>query len=200
MRPSFAILFPDSSVFKIYVGYDRTAYSNYTDNNRYLFCLGENNVYLNSTFRTAISGGWEWFSGMAYSLFDRKVDGAVTEGDHWCEKQTELHFKTKLSKKFHPTFRMDVGFESFLRRYETRYSQVSVADNKKISPTIEAGFVAASYYPVENLKAELSFRIRIHLIEQKMNFSPRLSLCYHGAILYFRLRQGDIHSYRTPNT
>ena len=167
-----------SSVFKIYVGYDRTDYSNYTDNNRYLFCLGENNVYLNSTFRTAISGGWEWFSGMAYSLFDRKVDGAVTEGDHWCEKQAELHFKTKLSKKFHPTFRMDVGFESFLRWYETRYSQVSVADTKEISPTIEAVFGTVSYYPVENLKAELSFRTEYASLARKINFSPRLSFSY----------------------
>ena len=133
---------------------------------------------MNSTFRTAISGGWEWFSGMAYSLFDRKVDGAVTEGDHWCEKQAELHFKTKLSKKFHPTFWMDVGFESFLRWYETRYSQVSVADTKEISPTIEAVFGTVSYYPVENLKAELSFRTEYASLARKINFSPRLSFSY----------------------
>lgn len=133
-------------------------------------------------------------------FFDRKVDGAVAEGDHWCEKQAELHFKTKLSKKFHPTFRMDVGFESFLRWYETRYSQVSVADTKEISPTIEAVFGTVSYYPVENLKAELSFRTEYASLARKINFHLVCRSLIRGVILYFRLRQGGIHSCRTPNT
>lgn len=165
-------------IFKVYAGYDRTDFSHYTGEERRLFRLGENNFYLNTTFRAATSNGWNWFAGAAYSSFGRKVDGATVEGDVWNEQQNELHLKTKLIRRYHPYLQLDVGLESFLRRYETSYFFADIADKKCISPTIEAGFLSATLYPLDELKAEISLRTEYTSLNRKVSVSPRLALRY----------------------
>lgn len=49
----------------------------------------------------------------------------------------------------------------------------------KCPPTISAGFFSAAYYPLERLKAELSFRTEYTSLNRKMNFSPRLAVNYY---------------------
>lgn len=166
------------TVFKIYAGYDRTDYSNYTGGNGHLFGLKEDNVYLNATFRTTTTAGWECFSGIAWSYFNRNIAGAVGAGDHWTEQQAELHLKVRLSKKFHPIFRMDMGVESFLRRYNTRYVLAPVETDADLSPTVEAGFLSATIFPLSHLKTEFSFRTEYTTLNRKLNISPRLALSY----------------------
>ena len=58
-----------------------------------------------------------------------------------------------------------------------------------MSPTISAGFFSATYYPVEQLKAELSFRTEYTSLNRKVNFSPRLALNYYwGDVVLSALR------------
>lgn len=71
-----------------------------------------------------------------------------------------------------------MGVESFLRQYRTRYSFGLLAAQKNIAPTVEAGFVTATLYPFENLKAELSFRTEHTSLNRKISYSPRLALRY----------------------
>lgn len=181
----FRYLPAENIIFKIYAGYDRTDFSNYTADDHYLFSLKEDNVYLNATIRAKTSSGWNWFAGVAYSFFDRKIDGAAVSDDNWSERQSELHLKAKLTKRLYPFLQLDMGVESFLRRYRTHYSLAPFIDQKNITPTLEAGFVAATLYPLENLRAELSFRTEYTSLNRKMNYSPRLALCYNwnGVIL-----------------
>ena len=74
--------------------------------------------------------------------------------------------------------------ESFIRRYENRYqNQMKEAEgidsHHEINPTISAGFLSATYYPVEQLKAELSVRTEYTSLNEKVNFSPRLAVNYY---------------------
>ena len=174
----FRYLPAENVIFKIYAGYDRTDFSNYTDEDCRLFRLKEDNVYLNATIRTKTSSGWNWFAGVAYSFFDRKVGGAAVSNDNWNERQSELHLKAKLTKRLRPFWQLDMGVESFLRQYRTRYSFGLLAAQKNIAPTVEAGFFTATLYPFENLKAELSFRTEYTSLNRKISYSPRLALRY----------------------
>ena len=77
-----------------------------------------------------------------------------------------------------------MGVESFIRRYENRYQyQMKEAEgidsHYKMNPTISAGFLSATYYPVEQLKAELSVRTEYTSLNEKVNFSPRLAVNYY---------------------
>ncbi len=169
----------DATVFKVYAQYDRTDFSAYEGDERRLFALTEDNIYVNATFRYRVAGGWDWFAGAAYSYYNREVGGAAVSGDNWLERQRELHLKTKMSKRFSSVFRLDMGVESYIRNYRNHYLYSSMDDANQMSPTISAGFFSAAYYPVERLKAELSFRTEYTSSNRKINFSPRLAVNYY---------------------
>ena len=175
----------EATTLKIYAQYDRTDLSTYEGNDRRLFGLGEDNVYINATFRRRMSGGWNWFAGAAYSFNEQKINGAVMAGDDWLERQQEWHLKTKVFKRLSSTFRLDMGLESYIRSYKNHYLLSEMDDSNRMSPTVSAGFFSATYYPVEQLKAELSFRTEYISLNRKVNFSPRLALNYHwGDVLF----------------
>lgn len=169
----------DATVFKVYAQYDRTDFSAYEGDERRLFALTEDNIYVNATFRYRAAGGWDWFAGAAYSYYNREVGGAAVSGDNWLERQRELHLKTKMSKRCSSVFRLDMGVESYIRNYRNHYLYSSMDDANRMSPTISAGFFSAAYYPVERLKAELSFRTEYTSPNRKINFSPRLAVDYY---------------------
>lgn len=169
----------DATIFKIYAQYDRTDFSTYEGTERRPFGLGEDNVYVNATLRHRTSEGWNWFAGAAYSFYEQKIGSAAAAGDNWLERQQELHLKAKVFKRLSPAFRMDVGVESYIRRYANRYLLSEIDDRHRMSPTITAGFLSATYYPVEQLKAELSFRTEYTSLNRKLSFSPRLAVNYH---------------------
>lgn len=169
----------DATVFKVYAQYDRTDFSAYEGDERRLFALTEDNIYVNATFRYRAAGRWDWFAGAAYSYYNREVGGAAVSGDNWLERQQELHLKTKMSKRFSSVFRLDMGVESYIRNYRNHYLYSSMDDANQMSPTISAGFFSAAYYPVERLKAELSFRTEYTSPNRKINFSPRLAVNYY---------------------
>lgn len=169
----------DATILKIYAQYDRTDFSTYEGTERRPFGLGEDNVYVNATLRHRTSEGWNWFAGAAYSFYEQKIGSAVAADDSWLERQQELHLKAKVFRRLSTAFRMDMGVESYIRRYENRYLLSEIDDRHRISPTITAGFLSATYYPVEQLKAELSFRTEYTSLNRKLNFSPRLAMNYH---------------------
>lgn len=169
----------DASLLKIYTQYDRTDFSTYEGDERRLFGLGEDNMYLNATFRHEARGDWKWFAGAAYSYNKQGIAGVVSIGDHWLERQQELHLKTKLYKRLSPVLSLDAGLESYIRRYENRYHLAELDHSNRLSPVVSAGFFSATYYPVETLKTELSFRTEYNSLNRKVNFSPRLAVNYY---------------------
>lgn len=169
----------DATALKVYAQYDRTDFSTYEGFERRLFGLGEDNIYINTTFRHRTAGGWNWFAGTAFSYYEQKVGGAVMAKDQWLERQQELHLKVKAFKRVLSVFRFDMGLESYIRRYKNHYQLFGIDDCNRISPVVSAGFFSATYYPVEQLKAELSFRTEYTSPNRKMNFSPRLAVNYY---------------------
>lgn len=169
----------DATILKIYAQYDRTDFSTYEGTERRPFGLGEDNVYVNATLRHRTSEGWNWFAGAAYSFYEQKIGSAAAADDSWLERQQEVHLKAKVFRRLSSAFRMDMGVESYIRRYENRYLLSEIDDRHRMSPTITAGFLSATYYPVEQLKAELSFRTEYTSLNRKLNFSPRLAMNYH---------------------
>ena len=169
----------DATLLKIYVQYDRTDFSTYEGDECRLFGLGEDNIYINATFRHRTSSNWNWFAGAAYSFYEQKIGGAVAVGDHWLERQQELHLKAKAFKRLSSVFRMDIGVESYIRGYRNHYLWSGVNESNEMSPTVNAGFFSATYYPIEPLKAELSFRTEYTSLNRKVNFSPWLAVNYY---------------------
>lgn len=169
----------EATIFKIYAQYDRTDFSTYEGEERRQFGLGEDNVYVNATLRHHTPEGWNWFAGAAYSYYEQKIANVERTGDSWLEHQQELHLKAKTSKRLSSVFRLDMGLEGYIRHYKNRYLLSEIVDRNRMSPTLWAGFLSATYYPVEQLKTELSFRTEYTSLNRKINFSPRLAVNYY---------------------
>ncbi len=169
----------DATFLKVYAQYDRTDFSAYEGDERRVFGLGENNVYVNATFRHRTTGEWNWFVGAAFSWYEQKIAGAAIPGDRWLECQQELHLKLKTFKRVSKVFRFDMGLESYIRRYKNRYQLPGTDGLNRMSPVVSAGFFSATYHPVEQLKAELSLRTEYTSLNRKMNLSPRLAVNYY---------------------
>ena len=110
------------------------------------FGLGENNIYLNTTFRKRTASDWNWFIGTAYSFYDRKVKGAVKDRDVWNERQQEFHLKAKFFKLFTSRLRLDMGVETFVRSYRNHYQLETLRDMHQMYPTIYAGFLFVCFF------------------------------------------------------
>lgn len=201
----------EATLFKIYFGYDRTDFSNYEGEMhaddavqafsankeqaqaRRLFGLGEDNIYVNATFRKSVSGGWNWFAGAAYGFTEQKIRGVSLSGDVWMERRQELHLKVKACKRLASTFRLDMGLESFVRCYANRYQMPDAGApdvRRRMNPTVGAAFVSATCYPVEQLKTELSFRTEYTSLNRQATFSPRFSVNYYLGDVVFSATAG----------
>ena len=170
---------PDAStVVKLYAQYDRTDFATYEGDDRRLFGLGEDNVYLNATLRRVSGAGWEWFAGAAWSYNRQMVDNAAAEGDAWLQLQQELHLKANLGRRLSPLFRLDGGVEAFVRSYAMSYrfpASVGEAEGR-VSPSLGAFFLSATCFPLERLKVEGSVRAEYHGLSGATEVSPRLAL------------------------
>ena len=170
----------EGSLLKVYGQYDRTDFSTYEgeDTTRRLFTLGEDNAYLNTTFRRT-ADCWQWWAGAAFSYNRQGITGAAQAGDRWQERQMELHVKAVVSHQLWPKFRWSGGAESFVRRYENGYHWGESATEGRVRPVVSAAFLSASWFPWERLKAEGSVRMESTRPGGRWTFSPRAALNYY---------------------
>lgn len=167
------------NLLKVYGQYDRTDFSTYEgEEASRLFTLGEDNVYLNTTFRRT-AGRWQWWAGAAFSYNRQGITGAAQAGDCWRERQMELHVKAVVSHQPGPELRWSAGAESFVRRYENGYHWGEIATEGRVHPVVSAAFLSVSWFPWERLKAEGSVRAESALPDGRWTFSPRAALNYY---------------------
>ena len=172
---------PRGILLKLYAQYDRTDFSSLEGKENRLFDLGEDNIYLNATARSPQkAGGWQWFAGAAWSYYNRQIAGTATTGDRYTALHQELHLKAKTTFRPAATLRLDMGAESYIRRYRDTYRLPTATDSREsISPVLAAAFFTAACYPLEDLKAEASLRAEYSTTHHQTEFSPRLAVSYY---------------------
>ncbi|MDR0989011.1 MAG: TonB-dependent receptor plug domain-containing protein [Prevotellaceae bacterium] len=169
----------DSTLLKCYAAYSRTDFSNYPTDTPRLFSLGENNFYLNATFRHTTSGGWKWYAGIAYSLLDQAVAGATISDDTYRQRREEWHLKAKITRSFSPRMHVEVGAESFLRNFRTVYRAPNIPPTaQQVRPVLTALFASAAYRVWEQLKIEGALRSQYTAPNGQLLLSPRFAVSY----------------------
>lgn len=173
---------PGGHLLKVYAQYDRTGFTSLEGEDNRPFALDENNVYLNATLRSTPKAiGWQWFAGAALSYFRRHIAGAATAGDTYAARRREVHLKAKATRRLLANLRLDMGVESYLRRYQDAYRLPAATDYRQnLSHALAAVFLSASYYPLENLKTEASARAEYASTNHHVEFSPRLAVNYYA--------------------
>ena len=173
----------ENTVYKTYVGYDRTSFSYHTnplqENSLRDMDLKEDNFYINSTFQKKTESGYKLFAGGAFSFKKQHIDDALVSGDSFRDKEWELHLKTKATKRYTNIFKLNVGVENFFRHYQMAYADSSSVHKNSINHSISALFATTTLNITVNLIAELSSRAEYTSINSSWNYAPRLALSYN---------------------
>ncbi len=164
-----------SSVWKTYLGFDRTTLSLDTDGRT--LDLGESNLYLNSVVKGSAKGGLNWFAGVAGSWVWETIDGALVEADRYRHRMGELHLKVKVSKNLSSAMKATLGAEGFLRHVCVDYR--STTDYRYSADTHLPAFFAETQFRLSrHLFAEASLRSEYTSGAHRWSVLPRLLLNY----------------------
>jgi hypothetical protein len=167
--------------WKTFLSYTGTLFTHYEETpfSRTIRELGydEGNLYLNSTFRTRLSGGVSFFGGLAYSLNKRTIEEAVKKNDRLLTRERELHLKARAGKRFSSFYKLELGIESYDRGYGMQYRDSSFFE-KDISHRISGLFVSNDFNLTGRLFLNLSSRLEYISSAQSYALLPRLALSY----------------------
>lgn len=171
----------EKGTFKTYINYDRTTFKQHADVLR--LGLGEDNIYVNTTFKTKTSKGWDCFAGGAFSFRNRKYREVRQQQDTYQEKEQEVHLKTKASKRISPYFRLSFGAESYIRSFRNEYHLPVAAEGVAIivhsfHPLLMAGFASLVWNPSNELFVEVSSRGEYNGMNRHWNATPRIAVNY----------------------
>lgn len=171
----------DNAVLKTYFAYDKTRFGRVTEDyfpsrERNLI-LNEDNAYLNTTFTKKSKSGFDFFSGAALSINDRKVNGGLVMNDRVGIKESELHLKAKGSKRFSNLYKIGVGVESMIRKYDFSYGD-TLFYAFGIDHSVNGTYVSNDFILSSNLFLNVSSRVEYTSINKSWNILPRISLSY----------------------
>ncbi|MDR1645760.1 MAG: TonB-dependent receptor [Tannerellaceae bacterium] len=137
----------------------------------------ETNLYLNSTFKTRLASGVNFFGGLAYSLNGRTAEEAVVPDDRLLVRQRELHLKVKAAKRFSSFYKLETGVESYDRGYGMQYRDSFVFE-KDIRHRIGGLFVSNDFHLTDRLFLNLSSRLEYISSDRSYTWLPRMALNY----------------------
>ncbi|MDR1880051.1 MAG: TonB-dependent receptor [Tannerellaceae bacterium] len=167
--------------WKTFLSYDKTLFTHYEEKPfsqvRRELGYNEDVAYLSSTIRTRLSGGFDLFAGVASSLNDRRLEEAVVKGDRLRTKERELHLKAKAGKRFSSFYKLELGAESYLRRYETGYRDTLSLEGE-IRHRINGLFISNDFNLTPRLFLNLSSRLEYTSSNRSYALLPRLALSY----------------------
>ncbi len=165
-----------SSVWKSYLGFDRTTLSLDTDGRT--LRLEENNLYLNSVAKGSAKGRVTWFAGLAAGMVWQDISDALLHGDRYRHRTGELHVKTKASKTLTAWMKGTIGMESFFRYQWLDYRLHDRLHDSK-GYLLPALFAMMQYKLFKGCSAEASLRTEYSSLSHRWTVLPRLLLNYN---------------------
>lgn len=165
----------EKSIIKLYAGYDYTQFEQRMEDRP--FRLKENNYYLNSTYKNQLGNGYNLFGGAAFSFRNQNINGATQPNDLFKMEEWEVHLKTKLNKRFSSLFKLQVGMESMIRYFDTKYKADELQQGE-INHSINALFTTGSFYFSDKLNMAISSRAEYTSINKDWNYTPRVAVNY----------------------
>lgn len=170
-----------NTYLKTYAAYSKTLFIHNEEtpfsNMPRQFDYDEDNLYLNSTFKTRFKNDIQLFTGAAYSWNRKEMEEARAADDHLKQDEKEWHLKAKASKRFGNIYKLEIGAESFLKEYGISYRYTSVYKGN-LNYHITGVHLSNDFFLTEKLFVNLSSRLEYTSMDKKKALLPRLALNY----------------------
>lgn len=170
----------ENTHFKTYYTFDRTTFNriqtpSFGESREMDF--DENNLYLNTTFRTQGQSGIKYFAGIAYAWNRRLIAGAQLPDDRLTERESELHAKVKAGKRFSGLYKLELGAERFVKQYRMDYES-----NGHVTPElyhhITGLYLSNDFNILDNLLLNASVRGEHTSLNADFALLPRIAVSY----------------------
>lgn len=191
-----------NTILKTYFGYDKTRFRQWWEGpfgeNRRNMDFDEDNLYLNTTFRTKLSNNMNYFAGVAYSWNNKEMNNSLLSGDHYAVKEQEIHLKTKASKRFTNLYKLEAGVESYLQTYKMKYAEQAEI-HREYNHNISGIYLSNDFNLTKQFFFNLSGRVEYASLTDKHSILPRAALSYQIDGLIFSAVVGKYQQAADPN-
>ena len=172
----------DKTYLKTFFSYNKTTFKKnetalFYDIQR-KFDFNEDNLYLNSTFNKKFKSGINYFAGAAFSWNRQDIKNARVLNDAFKSNETELHLKTKVSKRYSSLYKLGAGMESLIKSYEMTY-KLDNDINRKVNHSISGLYVTNDFNLTYNLLLNISSRLEYATLDKSWAILPRIALNYN---------------------
>jgi outer membrane cobalamin receptor len=138
--------------------------------------MHNNNFYLNTSYRGDLSANWQLFTGLSYGLNQNKIALNLDDVDN---TEHATHLKLKLKKNFSDRFKLSVGADYFITKFDETFSENAGSDfNTGYNANIAAIYTEGDIFFSKNLAAKIGVRAAHNELLQENMFSPRVSIAY----------------------
>lgn len=137
----------------------------------------EDNLYLNSTFKTHFTNGIQLFAGAAYSWNDKEMKEARVWQDELKLSEKEWHLKAKGSQRFSNLYKLEFGMESFIKGYDISYRDTSLYEGA-LNHSINGIYLSNDFNLTDKLFLNVSSRLEYTSLDKSYALLPRVALNY----------------------
>ncbi|WP_346881463.1 TonB-dependent receptor [uncultured Algibacter sp.] len=170
----------NSGLFKLYGAFDRTNFELIQDDinnpDGAYFKLNNNNLYVNSSYKSKINDTWSWFGGMSYTRANNKLNIINSRINN---TENSIHTKLKFKNKINNRFKLYFGAEYFSTNFTENFNNENIDNaNLNYDNNIAAVFTESDIFISKNLAFKTGIRGEYSELFKDFTISPRLSVAY----------------------
>ncbi|WP_159951108.1 TonB-dependent receptor [Polaribacter septentrionalilitoris] len=175
--------FKDDSMLKVYCAFSYTDLDVIQDDINFIdgfrFGLRNRNLYINSSYKNKFGNNWKIETGMSFTNDNSTVKIIDDEINN---NENSAHFKVNLRKQFSSRFRVAIGSEYFITKFNENYTPINSQsfdygfDNK-----LFASFAETDLFFSKNLATKIGLRAEHSSFSNEFTLSPRASLSYKSS-------------------
>lgn len=170
----------ENGLLKVYGAFDASRFDLNQDNlntdQKDRIDLGNNNFYLNTSYKGILANNWDLIAGLSYGYGQNKIGLNLDDLEN---VEHASHMKLKLSNKISKRIKLSFGADYFMTKFDEEYRQnTGNTFSSGYDANIAAAYSEMDVYFSKKLAAKVGFRASNNDLLQEFNLSPRASLAY----------------------
>lgn len=189
----------EKGLFKAYAALDFSTFDFNRENinqvNTERIEFNNENLYVNTSYKSFWNNNWQYFSGMSYGFSSNSIHPdliSIKNLEH------ALHLKSKLGRRFSNRFKILAGGELFHTQFDEQLQNQGFKINSGYTSTIVGLFSEVSLFFSKRFATQIGIRFQYDKLLDECSVSPRFSLAYKsGKHAQFSLAYGQFS--QAPN-
>lgn len=197
----------ENGILKSYAAFDTSSFDfnqeNINSPSAQRIDLKNNNFYTNTSYKSYWNNNWQFYNGLSYGFGSNII---FIDADKVTNDEHAIHLKTKASRRFSNSIKLDLGADFFSTHFEERFKNTTGQFESDFSSNILTIYAEGDFFFSKNLAAKVGVRTSRQFLLDETRVSPRVSLAYKSgensqfALAYGRFSQTPKQDYLKYNS